>query len=102
MEQSGQVQFLRILRKFQRNGRKFRTCPKVPDIPENHVKSKLKIKSFEMLVQFLSRELMMIKMKTMKINCMKKKTKNQFKDNNPYQTQEYIKVFNATIRSTTS
>src|SRR5438128_2487964 len=76
--------------------------PDVPDIPENYIKSKLKIKSFEMLVQFLSRELMMIKVKTMKINCMKKKTKNQLKDNNSYHIQECIKVFNATIRSITS
>src|SRR6266511_4371133 len=59
-----------------------RTCPEVLDncsevlnIPENFLKSKLKIKFFEMLLQFHSRELAMIKMKTMKVNCMKKKTK---------------------------
>ena len=77
-------------------------CSEVSDIPENYVKSKLKIKSFEMLVQFLSRELMMIKMKTMKINCMKKKTKLQFNDNNSFHTQECTKAFNGIIRSTTS
>src|SRR6266498_4073918 len=49
----------------------------VPDIPENFVKSKLKMKFFKMLLQFLSRGLMMIKMKATKVNCMKKKTKNQ-------------------------
>ena len=47
----------------------------VPDIPEDFVKSKLKIKFFKMLLQFLSKILTMIKMKTMKVNCMKKKTK---------------------------
>src|SRR5207247_1650488 len=54
----------------------------VPDIPEKFIKSKLKIKYFKMLLQLLFMESMMLEMKTMKINCMKKKTNNQFKDNN--------------------
>src|SRR5438132_14213424 len=98
VEQDGHAQFLRNLRKFRRKFRKFRTCPEVPDITEKFTKSKLKIKYFKMLLQFLSMESMMIKMKTMKINCMRKKTNNQFKDNDSYHTQECTKAFNATIR----
>src|SRR5438105_5451684 len=98
VEQDGHAQFMRNLWKFRRNLRKFRTCPEVPDIPEKFAKSKLKIKYFKMLLQFLSMESMMIKMKTMKINCVRKKTSNQFKDNDSYHTQECTKAFNATIR----
>ena len=49
----------------------------------------------------LSTGSMMIKMKALKINCMKKKTKNQSKDNNFYHIRECTKAFNAIIRSTT-
>src|SRR6266498_8175 len=101
MEQDGQVLFLRILRKFRSNGRKFRTCPEVPNIPGKSLKSKFKIKFFEMLLQFLSRELMMIKIKTLEFNLVKKKTKLQYNGKNFFHTQECTKAFNTTIRSTT-
>src|SRR5438105_15241924 len=112
VEQGGHAQFLRNLRKFWRNlqkfRRKFRTCrevsdiwPEVPDIPDFFAKSKLKINYFKTLLMILSTGSMMIKMKALKINCMKKKAKNQSKDNNFYHIQECTKAFNATIRSTT-
>src|SRR6266540_1817065 len=103
VEQGGHAQFLRNLWKFRRNlrkfWRKFRTCPEVPDIPDVFAKSKLKINYFKKLLQLLSTGSMTIKMKASKINCMKKKTKNQSKDNNFYHIQEYTKAFNGTIRS---
>ena len=102
------MEILRILRKFWRNGRKFWTSPEVsnisaevPDIPGKFLRSKLKIKFLEMLLQFLSRELMMIKIMTLEFNLVKKKMKLQYNDKNYFHTQECIKVFNATIRSTT-
>src|SRR6266540_1849955 len=101
VEQGGHAQFLHNLRKF-------RTCPEVSDIwpevsdiPDFFTKSKLKINYFKTLLMILSTESMMIKMKAWKINCMKKKTKNQSKDNNFYHIREYTKAFNATILSTT-
>src|SRR5438105_4045950 len=107
MEQGGHAQFLRNLRKFRRNLRKFRTCPEVSDIwpevsdiPDVFAKSKLKINYFKKLLQPLFMGSMTIKMKASKINCMKKKTKNQSKDNNFYHIQECTKAFNATIQST--
>src|SRR6266540_1806259 len=94
VEQGGHVQILHNLRKF-------RTCPELPDILDVFAKSKLKINYFKKLLQLLSTGSMTIKMKASKINCMKKKTKNQSKDNNFYHIQEYTKTFNATIRSFT-
>ena len=75
--------------------------PEVPDIPDFFTKSKLKINYFKTLLMILSTGSMMIKMKALKINCMKKKAKNQSKDNNFYHIQECTKAFNATILSIT-
>src|SRR5438132_13398861 len=102
VEQDGHAQFLRNIRKFRRKFRKFRTCPEVPDISEKFAKSKLKIKYFKTLLQFLSRELMVIKIKTLEFNPMKKKMKLQYNDKNYFHTQECTKAFNATIWSTKS
>src|SRR6266542_2450019 len=74
--------------------------PEVLDIPDVFAQNKLKINYFKTLLMILSTGSMMIKMKALKINCMKKKTKNQSKDNNFYHIKECTKAFNATIRST--
>ncbi len=74
----------------------------VPHISGKLLKVKIKIKFFEILLQYLSRELMMMKIKTLEVNRMKKKMKLQFNVNNYFHTQECTKAFNATIRSITS
>src|SRR6266498_313011 len=96
------------LRKFRRNVRKFWTfpevlkkCPEVPDFPDFFAKSKHKIVYFKMLLKFPCMKLMMTKMKSMRINLMMKKLKNQSKENKMYHIQECTKAFNATILSIT-
>src|SRR6266542_1738836 len=94
VEQGGQAQFLRNLRKFRKS-------PKVSDIPDFFAKNKLKIIYFKMLIMPPCIRSMMIKMKSTRSNLMMKKLKNQSKDNKMYLIQECAKAFNATIRSTT-
>src|SRR6266540_3372345 len=97
MELDEPAKLLRNLRKFRRNVRKFRTFPEVPDFPDSFAKSKHKIIYFKVLLKFPCMKLMMTKMKSMRINLMMKKLKNQSKENKMYHIQECTKAFNATI-----
>src|SRR6266498_822421 len=115
MELDEPAKLLRNLRKFQRNVRKFwrnirkfqtflevpEKCSEVPDFPDFFTKSKHKIIYFKMLLKFPCMKLMMTKMKSMRINLMMKKLKNQSKENKMYHIQECTKAFNATILSIT-
>src|SRR5438105_3362356 len=80
MEQSGLEVSKQNLRKFRRNGRKFRSA----EVPHNStkvshfpgkllkIKIKTKIKLFEILLLYSFKELMMMKIKTLEFNHMKK------------------------------
>src|SRR5438105_3944982 len=109
MEQSGlevSKQNLRNLRKFRRNGRKFQS----PEVSDNYAEvrhlperlRKIKIKLFEIILLYPFRELMVMKIKTLELNHMKKKMKLQFNVNNYFHTQECTKAFNVIIQLTTS